>query len=125
MLKYVPALAATVSLFLAASCSASTRDMQSFPKPSEASAEMYRIAQSDMPALEKRALEGDGDAALSLCLHYEYAARQPRESMFWLRTAAEDGNKVAARRLGELLQADNNDVRHYLRAPFWLKKAME
>lgn len=112
----------TAALLLSA-CGASAKNDSAFP-PLGKDAD-YALSQNIIPDLENKALKGDGDAALDLCLHYEYAARKHVEAMYWLKTAAENGNKLAAKHLGELMLADSNDTRHYLRAPFWLKKAQQ
>ena len=73
-------------------------------------------------ALSRQALEGSGEAARRLLLHYMMATADRAEARYWALVAAENGDVVGQYNAGFLLK-DDPDPRNRQRAIFWLKKA--
>jgi len=118
------ALIVTIALVLSACATNSSATSDIFPvSPSIGEINSFKIAETEMPVLEKEALYGDSDAALKLYQYSEYVKRDKSESRYWLLMAAQNGSRPAMKRLGDMMQADNSSPRNYLRSNYWLKKA--
>jgi hypothetical protein len=79
------------------------------------------IPDSEIPPLEKKALEGSGQAAEKLAEYYNFfPVRSPSDdpTIYWYTVAAENGNCSATHWLGDLLSY-SADPRDKIRARFW------
>ncbi len=54
-----------------------------------------RVRAKDLPRLEQKAQEGDGQAAYRLYQYYEYKAYDARQAARWLKRAEQLGAKEA------------------------------
>lgn len=115
---------AAVALAVSACAGKTVATEEMFPKnPSIGIVDNFRISETDLPVVEKEALYGDADSALKMFQYSEYVKRDKNEARYWLLMAAQNGSKPAMKKLGDMMQADNNNYRNYLRSNYWLKKS--
>jgi len=72
--------------------------------------------------LSREALDGSGEAARRILLHYLVAQANFKEATYWAIIAAENGDVVGEYSAGFLLK-DDPDPRNQQRALFWLRRA--
>ena len=78
-------------------------------------------APCDFACLKRKALLGDGDAAMQLA---NSEIKTNRANMiYWYRVAAENGSNVGQYNYGTFLVSDSKDRADCIRALFWFKKA--
>lgn len=115
-------VAAALAFSACSSKSVATDEL--FPKyPSLGVVDNFKISETEIPVIEKEALYGDADSALKMFQYNEYVKRDKSEARYWLLMAAQNGSKPAMKKLGDMMQADNNNYRNYLRANYWLKRS--
>lgn len=115
-------VAIALSFSACAGKTVATEDM--FPNnPSLGIIDNFKIAEEEIPVVEKEALYGDADSALRMFQYNEYVKRDKNEARYWLLMAAQNGSKPAMKKLGDMMQADNNNYRNYLRSNYWLKRS--
>jgi TPR repeat protein len=81
------------------------------------------ITEKDIPAFERKALDGDPDAARRLSSFYQIRSDRS-QAIYWATIAAENGSVVGQYNLGFLLR-DDPDPKNQRRAIYWLKRAAE
>ncbi|MCZ4303328.1 hypothetical protein O4G98_01145 [Zoogloeaceae bacterium G21618-S1] len=77
---------------------------------------------SEIKRLASDALDGSGDAARRLALHFLVAQGDREEGLYWAIIAAENGDIIGQYNTGFLLK-DDPDPRNRQRAIYWLKRA--
>ncbi len=82
------------------------------------------LDEASIRRLSDLALDGSGEAARKLAIHYQVAAYDPEKALYWAIIAAENRDVVGQYTAGFLLK-DDPDPRQRRRAIFWLKKAAE
>jgi TPR repeat protein len=81
----------------------------------------------DSATLEKlsvQALDGSGEAARKVSIHYLMTQKDRKKAIYWALIAAENGDSVGQYHVGFLLK-DDPDPNNRRRAIFWLKKSLE
>lgn len=81
----------------------------------------------DSPELERLsndALNGSGEAARKISIHYLVAQGNRKEGLFWALIAAENGDVIGQYNAGFLLK-DDPDPRNKVRALYWLRLAAD
>jgi hypothetical protein len=108
---------------LATEASAPSADQQ----PTNMNQSLF-IPDSEIPALEKEALEGSGQAAEKLALYYDFFNARSRASddpsLYWHTVAAENGNCSEMHWLGYLLSS-SADPRDKIRSRFWEQQSRQ
>jgi TPR repeat protein len=82
----------------------------------------FEIDSRQIPILERRALRGDGIAALRLSRFYDFVTNSNEIARYWELIAAENGNATGQHNTGVSL-SESGLQRDHMRAVFWLKKA--
>ena len=84
--------------------------------------EGYNLSDTEVKALQDKALNGDPKAAFRLSLFYDIYRRDYKEGDFWTMIAAENGDPSGEYNFGFKLK-DDPDPKNRQRAIFWLKRA--
>jgi hypothetical protein len=83
-----------------------------------------QLTQQEISTLEKKALLGDGAAALRLRAYYDFWKVDLAKGQFWQTIALEDGSLQAI--LTETAElSDSTDPRAWIRARYWLNILMK
>jgi TPR repeat protein len=83
----------------------------------------FAIPATEIPDLEQKAVQGDGEAALKLSKHYIFIAFDKGKHDYWLQIAAENGSVLAMYNYAQWLRQGNKlDT---LRARYWFEKVVQ
>lgn len=82
----------------------------------------FDLTPNERAVLERRALQGDNSASLSLSNYFLFIRNDPTNALYWLEKSAQDGNVVAQYNYAEMLLKSSDNIDHQ-KAVYWLKEA--
>lgn len=87
-----------------------------------AGASVAKLSETELTESSAAALDGNGDAALLVHMHYQMALLDDKNGEFWARIAAENGSMVGMAEYARYL-LDVPDDMNCRRAQFWANRA--